>query len=958
MTSDPTFCRNRAAAVAAFILGLVGLFLNDAVLSQTAPTGGAQPAAGLKDGWDAIDQRLVFLTVQLSTVESSIDATNKALRINGYQQSVRQEAADRARAGNERMDRNGGGPVSWKEFYGKTAERFYYHPTDENTGYLNPVPIDQRPPQFDYIYRANEQNQAAAEADVNKIGTKIDDLLSYRRHLESEQSALWARIAFRGTSSLDIDSRPLYRMDLATSGADDASKQSVAAAKAGAVFLSAIDAELTDAQKNLDSDQKAVLDHLLQTTASERAALQEKLLQLPAIAAELSTQRSLIGQFDRAARRLEDSAQNIVDAYGLAADCDAHDDSAGKQIYRGQLQQMLLDYASTVSTADQSLTAAVAKWKLTMVAGKPVAAAPPPAASPGPEDIPSRLEDAKAEHEKDVATARRGLLAAIDTRLNAAADAGDLPLAQSMQAAKLKAAENGTIPDDVTDPAILDARKQMTQSIQAADGRLAAAYHEAIVDYTKARMFTEAQAVQDELNSAGLSAAAPVGPNAGVPQVRLFADRAAGEVMQLTGHVGSVTDLRFTPDGRSIVSCGNDGTVRLWDLSTGKEIRRFEAGDGPVLRLSEVTSSGRFLAVSMHDSAVVWDMNSGEEIYRFGHRDYSGSGALSPDGKFAIITDNTHPTLVCSTVNGEAVRDFKGEGQYASAWCLNGQLFATGGWNKVVVVYNARTMKEVCRFHQPGQVYGLTFSADGHRLLSSEPQNTAHLWDLQTRREIRKIHVGANPVRSLALSEDGSFAVVPGDDSVALVYDMATGAVRSRLDGHSKRVTGVALSRDERLAATCSDDETIRIWKLADPVQGVPEPISGAAPQSAVDQGGPDSKVTVVKVNSTDPNWNEFGTLSGGRYRLEVTGKIHLHYDEPAFIVGSAGREFSNRWIGSLSIKLGDEIYDTHDQGTDIENGRAVEVEVATDTRLLMKVNDLSYDDNKGSYTVTIYKLR
>jgi hypothetical protein len=824
MTSELTFRRDRAAAVVALVLALSGLFLNDTVLSQTPPAGGTQPGA-LKDGWDAIDQRLVFLTVQLSTVESSIDATNKALRINGYQQSVRQEAADRARAGNERMDRNGGGPVSWKEFYGKTAERFFYHPTDDNTGYLNPVPVDQRPPQFDYIYRANEQNQAAAEADVNKIGTKIDDLLSYRRHLESEQSALWARIAFRGTSSLDIDSRPMYRMDLATKATDDASKQSVAAAKAGTAFLSAVDAELTDAQKNLDGDQKGTLDHLLQTTTSERAALQEKLLQLPAIAAELSSPRSPIGQFDRAARRMEDSAQNTVDAYGLAADCDAHDDNAGKQIYRGQLQQMLLDYASTVSTADQSLTAAVADWKLTMVAGKPVAAAPSAAAS-SPADIPGRLEDAKAQHEKDVATARRGLLAAIDTRLNAAADAGDLPLAQSMQAAKLKAAENGTIPDDVTDPAILDAKKQMTQSIQAADGRLAAAYHQAIVDYTKARMFTEAQAVQDEMNGAGLSTAAPAGPGAALPQTRLFADRAAGEVMKLTGHVGPVTDLRLTADGRSILSCGEDGTVRLWDLSTGKEIHRFEAGDGPVLRLSEITSSGHFLAVSEHGSAVVWDMNSGEEVYRFTHEDFSSSGALSPDGKLAIITDNTHPTLVCSTVNGEAVRDFQGEGQYASAWCPNGRVFATGGWNKVVVVYNAATLKEVRRFHQQGQVYGLTFSADGRRLLSSEGEKTAHLWDLDTGREIRKIHVGVNPLRSLALSDDGSLAVVPGDDTVALVYDMATGAVRARLEGHSKRVTGVAVSGDGRLAATCSEDETIRIWKLATAVQRAVAPAS------------------------------------------------------------------------------------------------------------------------------------
>jgi len=638
MSSDLTCLGTRRVAIVVFAVALIGLFVNDPVFSQKSPAGTTQPTAALKDGWDAIDQRMVFLTVQLSTVESSIEATNKALKVNGYQQAVRQEAADRARAGNERMDRNGGGPVSWQDFYGKTAQRFFYHPADDNTGYINPVPIAQRPPQFNYIYRANEQNRAKAESDVAHIGTKIDDLLKYRRQLEAQQSALWGQIAFRGTSSLDIASRPIYRMDFATAGSDDASKQCIEAAKAGAAFLTAINSELTDAQRNLDVDERGVLDHLVQTTASARGLLQAKLLQLPALATSLSTPRSSIGQLSRAANRLEDSAQNIVDAYRLAADCDSNDDTTGKQIYRGQLQQMFLDYASTVATADQSLTAAVAEWKLTMIiASKPSAAVPPPTTMASANDIPGRLDDAKIAHQKEMASARRGLISVIDTRLNAAADAGDLTLAQSLQAAKLNAAADGTIPDSVTDPAILAANKQMAQSIQAADGRLSAAYHEAIVGYTKARKFTEAEAVQDELASLGLA---------------------------------STTDTA---------------------IDTG--------------------------------------------------------------------------------------------------------------------------------------------------------------------------------------------------------------------------------------------------------------------------QGTPDSKPIVVKVSSTDPNWQQFDTLSKGRYRFEIIGKINLHDDEPAFIVGSAGREFSGHWIGSLSIKLGDKIYDTHDAGIDIENGRAVAVEVTTDTQLLMRVNDLSYGDNRGSYTVSIYKL-
>jgi hypothetical protein len=139
------------------------------LLAQTkSPTAAAPTAEMLPSGWEQIDQRLVFLTVQLSTIESSIDATNKALISNGYQKQSKEQDAEKARLKNQTMDSQGGGPVPWKDFYGKTVEAFFYHPTDDNTVHVNPAPKSQRPPQFDYIYRANLENQAKAEADAAK----------------------------------------------------------------------------------------------------------------------------------------------------------------------------------------------------------------------------------------------------------------------------------------------------------------------------------------------------------------------------------------------------------------------------------------------------------------------------------------------------------------------------------------------------------------------------------------------------------------------------------------------------------------------------------------------------------------------------------------------------------------------------------------------------------------------
>ena len=98
---------------------------------------------------------MVFLAVQLSTVESSLEATNKSLKTHGYEKDAWQAEADKLQKANARLDRNGGGPVPWQDFYGQTAEKFFYHPTDAHTLHVNPDAVAQRPPQFDYIYRGN-----------------------------------------------------------------------------------------------------------------------------------------------------------------------------------------------------------------------------------------------------------------------------------------------------------------------------------------------------------------------------------------------------------------------------------------------------------------------------------------------------------------------------------------------------------------------------------------------------------------------------------------------------------------------------------------------------------------------------------------------------------------------------------------------------------------------------------
>ncbi len=567
---------------------------------------GARPAA-LPPGWQEVDQRLVFLTVQLSTIESSIAATDKALVTNGYQKISKEEAAEAARRRNSAMDRMGGGPVPWQEFYGRTAESFFYHPTDGNTIHINPDAVSQRPPQFDYIYRANEENREQAEADAAKVGNKIDDLLAYRRELEAEQSGLWCKIAFRGESSLALSERPLYRLDL-TGPANDAGRQSVEAAEACVAFLKAVDQELTSAQKEMD-DQKTALDHLSAATVSARVDLRAKLLKLPAFTDVLTNPNDPLGKFLLLAKRAEDSAQNLVDATRLAADADAKDDLAAERRYRGQVQAMAIDYATAVASAHQTLSAAVGLWKVTPTArpGEAVPVKPQDA-----DAVAAKLDGAKATWAAEVTAAKRALVGAVDARLNAAADAGDLNGVQALQSAKVKAATDGTVEASITDPSVLAAKKTMDDSVSASKAKLAAAYRQAVVDLTRARKFPEAMAVQDEFKAANLDQAVPAATAEGTPPPAdaTAADPSADPAAAEPQFSGETKKVRLAAPAENVVA-GGGGRYLIYQLKKLRQLAVLDVNAAKVVKYIDLPAEPIVYAAD-RDTLIIGEQESGE----------------------------------------------------------------------------------------------------------------------------------------------------------------------------------------------------------------------------------------------------------------------------------------------------------------------------------------------------------
>jgi WD40 repeat protein len=94
--------------------------------------------------------------------------------------------------------------------------------------------------------------------------------------------------------------------------------------------------------------------------------------------------------------------------------------------------------------------------------------------------------------------------------------------------------------------------------------------------------------------------------------VRIWDLAGAAEKSRLSGHIGGVSGLAFSPNGKLLASAGKDETVRLWDAATGKVVRELRGFTGPPQNVS-FSPDGRFLTTTEYEwgGVKVWDVQTG-----------------------------------------------------------------------------------------------------------------------------------------------------------------------------------------------------------------------------------------------------------------------------------------------------------------------------------------------------------
>ena len=333
------------------------------------------------------------------------------------------------------------------------------------------------------------------------------------------------------------------------------------------------------------------------------------------------------------------------------------------------------------------------------------------------------------------------------------------------------------------------------------------------------------------------------------------------------GHTDGVHSEAFSPDGSKLVTASHDRSARLWDVSTGRELRRLEAHAGVVYDAA-FSADGKRVATCGDDAlVVVWEADTGEVTAMLkGHTGPVYHNAFLPDG--SVVTAGRDGTLRRWNVVEEkcvAQQEAHEAGAYAMAVSRDGTRVATGGGDGVMILWDVGKFQPLWRLapppppdlpqpaeplrvkRRPPAVIQVAFGHASERADAPAPKvyslshhGRVHEWDAVTGDHLRELDA-TDISMAFALSPDGRRAVIASVNGPHLwelssMRELAALVPQDYTHGLAFSPDGklVAMARGGALSATRgwirAQDPRVPLWDVSKIAPTAETPAAPTAP--------------------------------------------------------------------------------------------------------------------------------
>jgi WD40 repeat protein len=304
----------------------------------------------------------------------------------------------------------------------------------------------------------------------------------------------------------------------------------------------------------------------------------------------------------------------------------------------------------------------------------------------------------------------------------------------------------------------------------------------------------------------------------GSQTIRLWQTATGKELRRLKGHENPLAcRIALAPDGKSLASAGFDG-IRLWAVDTGKLLK--ELATGQVFSVAFSPDGKRLACGGANGTVRLLEVGTGKEVFKVeAAPGMSCAVAFCPDGKTLASTGGMASICLWEVPTGR--RLLPGQGHRESVWSVvfsaDGKAVASASIDGTVRLWNAATGKQLLRLDGHDHwVTHVVFSPDGRKLASGDMDGTVLLWDTATGKQLLQRPLrftprdhGENRVESLVFSPDGATLAARGQSERLHLWAVSSG--KEVAEYHAGGGPAIAFLDSQKLATAGS--EGVHLWR-------------------------------------------------------------------------------------------------------------------------------------------------
>jgi WD40 repeat protein len=322
------------------------------------------------------------------------------------------------------------------------------------------------------------------------------------------------------------------------------------------------------------------------------------------------------------------------------------------------------------------------------------------------------------------------------------------------------------------------------------------------------------------------------------------------------GHGWRVREIAFSPDNKIVASGSSDGSILVWNISTGATILKLQNHHYGVIAL-EFSPSGKFLASGGIDNKVnIWEFPSGLLIKTIS---FATHGILdlkwSPDGNFLAIgggewmADINYGNKLDKLLQlidvrtGDVIKSFKGHKDTVTSisFSKNGKYLISGSLDYTVKLWNVDTAEEIMSFDDHAKyVMHVEFSSDDKYIYSGSFDKMIKKWEISNGNLIKNFNINES-IWSFTITPDDSIIAVashPSESNYPSKYweffgeqsqttikllDISSGNIVKTYNAHQNTIESIKFSKTGKILGTASWDWSIKLWGNNNEIQKIPQ---------------------------------------------------------------------------------------------------------------------------------------